>query len=211
MGWWIYHKSVPCQRFNKAAKTNETCQCRPIPEGGRIESESEEEISDLTGGKDYSKFETSLGELDTYGDARGSEVLTSNIVEYLCPSGQKYLVTDSGSNCGSINASGGRQLSCGAISEPAPHKFIDCANSGTDQGWAQWDNVHQGGSSVYGGLYKCPSGRVYAVSASSDDCKGLQGTGGKMVNCQKKSGPWSGRSAICKEKKPAGVNEALAA
>jgi len=68
--------------------------------------------------------------------------------------------------------------------------------------------VHTGGETTYGGSYRCPSGRVYAVSAAGNACDKLQGIGGKMLNCQKKAGVWSGKSVICKEKKPAGVNEA---
>jgi len=70
--WWIYHKNVPCQRFNKAAKSQETCQCRPVSEAS--ESESEEEISDLTFGKDPNAIEPSLGENDIYGDDIGPRI-----------------------------------------------------------------------------------------------------------------------------------------
>jgi len=56
------------------------------------------------------------------------------------------------------------------------------------------------GGGEWGGTYKCPSGAVYEVGDVKEygKEKTLAGRGGEVVAYHKTSGPWSGKSVICK-------------
>jgi len=77
--------------------------------------------------------------------------------------------------------------------------WVDCAQDGIDTGLAKHDIVynHGKGSQTFGGLYRCPSGRVYAVGTNDHNCGYLDGKGGKMLSCYKKRGPWTHRGVDC--------------
>jgi len=95
-------------------------------------------------------------------------------------------------------------INCNKEKGPWSHKFVDCANEGTDTDWAKNDKDGKEGHMGYGGLYKCPSGRIYAVGDNNDNCKSLNGKNGTEVRCFKKKGPWSGRKVDCSKEKPGG-------
>ena len=50
---------------------------------------------------------------------------------------------------------------------------------------------------VWGGDYRCPSGKVYEVADNRDGCKSLAGTGGEMLNCHRKKGKWTRMEVDC--------------
>jgi len=135
--------------------------------------------------------------LDLQGEIPGAKEEFGG--EYLCPSGKKYFASDAGSGCTHLNGTGGRMLNCNKKKGEWANRWVDCAHDGMDHSIAKDDIVlnHKKGKTVYGGLYKCPSGRVYAVGTQDVNCKYLDAKGGKMLSCYKKRGPWTYRGVDC--------------
>merc|ERR1712150_267403 len=100
---------------------------------------------------------------------------------------------------GHLNGTGGQMVSCNKKRGKWANKWVDCGHEGINEKLVKNDihYDHGKGKTKYGGYYKCPSGRVYAVGTPDNNCKYLDANGGKMLSCYKKQGPWTYRGVDC--------------
>ena len=121
--------------------------------------------------------------------------------QYRCPSGKTYYVADNNDACRSLAGTNGRMLNCHRHqSSRWLHKVVDCANRGANLALSKRDKVRNGAPGGWGGMYLCPSGRKYAVADGNSACRRLNGSGGRMLNCIRRNGVWTGKAVSCASK-----------
>ena len=120
--------------------------------------------------------------------------------QYRCPSGKVYNVADNNDECKSLAGKGGVILNCNKEKGKWSHQEVVCADPEINYELAKLDKYTSTawwGGNEWGGEYKCPSGKIYYVSDKNNYCHSLDGSGGQMLSCNRKKGPWTGKTVTC--------------
>merc|ERR1712146_278854 len=108
-----------------------------------------------------------------------------------CPNGEVLTAGDL-NWCKQLACNGGKMLSCNKRKGPWSFMVVDC----------KLRNKRYRGrpAGKWGGSCKCPNGEVLtAGDIDGTSCAKLSCKGGKMLNCNKREGPWSWYAVECKK------------